>query len=106
MSQLTAEEIAEFLALEEERKALTRKADTLSRKAGPLKEKLMAFVRDRGGKDRTCLTHGFTLSLKEIRGAVAWKDEFLKVSSVEEAEKISANAPTYDRLFVEKAATP
>lgn len=101
---VTKEEIEKWLALDERRKAADRLASDLKQQQEPLSDKLSEYVKEKGGADKTTLHCGFVLAFKERQSQVAWKQEFLKLSSLEEAERLRKAAPKVDYLVVTPAA--
>lgn len=89
----TRDELAEYFALEEERLALGRKVKDIGKLQGEIEEKVLAYVRQNGGPERTSIVCGYRLSTEFKNGRVEWKTEFMRVTSQEEAERISAAAP-------------
>jgi len=100
---LTQPEIERFVELDKKRKELQRQADAFEREAKPLKEKIVAYVEEKGGSDRTTVHCGYVLQLVQAAGRVDWKGEFTLVVGAERvAQLMSACPPTY-RLQVEPA---
>lgn len=99
---VTAPLIDEFLSLEKQRLEKQREADALKRQAEPIKEKLLAYVRAKGGKGLTVLRSGFRLAIKLVNGSPSWKSEFIRVAGPIEAAKVAANPPQRESLEVER----
>jgi len=104
IKRMTTDEISEFLSLEEERRRLNRLAADLEKKAKPIKEKILQFVRTTGGKSRSVVSCGHVLAIITRAGTVTWKDEFIRVAGEDEAEKLRSAVPPTEMLSVEKVA--
>jgi hypothetical protein len=102
--KMTRVEIDKYFELDKERLSLQRQAKDLEALQEKIEDKMVAVVRANGGKERTVLTCGYVLAIKDANGAVKWKDEFVRVAGSDEAEKLIAAAPKRDKFSVEKAA--
>jgi hypothetical protein len=103
--ELTKDEIERFIALEKERKSLTRDGDAKERAAKPLKEKIKKYIEEKGGSDRTTTHYGYVLALVPYRQKqVEWKNEFIVVAGEEKAVELQEAMPMTYSLSVEPAA--
>lgn len=101
---VTRADIAEYLRLEDRRKALMREANDLKKQSDALAEKMKAFVRSTAGKEQSVLRSGFVLAIRLVQGSVSWKQKFIERLGVKEAEKLVQAAPKREVLTVQKAA--
>jgi hypothetical protein len=101
---LSEAEIEQFLAADAKRLEKQREVDALEREAKPFKDKIKAYVVDRGGADRTCVHFGYVLALMPAGADVKWKDEFIAIAGHQAAVKLQNEAPQKLRLKVEPAA--
>jgi len=101
---ITRHDIEEYLELEERRKGLNRESAQIAKQAEVIEQKLEAFVRANGGKEKSLSRSGYVLAIKTCKGSPAWKVEFVKVAGIAASEQLIASAPTRESLTVEKAA--
>lgn len=101
MARITRATIEEYLALDAQRKALSRQSSDLKKRQDEIEEQLKAFVRDSG--ERSVKRSGFVLALTTEKGSVSWKGEFVKLAGQERAEELIAAAPTKEGFTVEAA---
>ena len=99
---ITKDDIERYLQLEEERRELNRLAKAKGDLAAEIEEKIEAFARANGGSDLTVERSGFILAIKTKAGTVAWKHEFIKLTSEEEAERLKGLCPRVEFLSVER----
>jgi len=101
---LTKEEIEQWRDLDERRKAADRTKRALEKEQEPLDEKIAAYIRDKGGSDRTTVHFGYVLAFGQRQSQPSWLTEFIKLKSVEEAERLKKAAPMKDYVVVTPAA--
>lgn len=89
---ITREQCESYESLNETRLSLQRQARTLQRQLNRIETKLVAYTKENGGKLRTVKEFGFILSLEWKGSSPSWKDEFIRVAGLEEAEKVAAEA--------------
>lgn len=92
---ISKEQCEQYESLNETRLSLQRQARTLQGQLDKIEEKLLAFVRENGekhGKGRISKKFGFVLGLELKSCAPSWKDEFIRVAGLEEAEQVAAAA--------------
>lgn len=97
---VTKNDIQEYLAIEERRKALNREAADLGKQSDVIKEKLMLFARANGG---SVARSGYRLAIKLATGFVAWKQEFIRVAGQEEANRLTRDCPKRETLSIDPA---
>lgn len=97
----TRQQIEEFLRLEAERKELDRTSRSLERQADALRDVIVAYVEHAGGETRTVKCCDHVLALRDKPGYPAWKQEFIRVTSPQEAEAVIAAWPPRPSLVVE-----
>lgn len=95
--------IQEYLELEEERKRLDRDARALAKKASAIAAKLLTFVKVHGGKERSVVRSGYRLAIDLAPGYPSWKQEFVRVAGLDEANRISAEQPKREVLSINPA---
>jgi hypothetical protein len=103
--RLTRAQLTKYFELDARRLALQRQAKDLEALQEKIEQKAMAVVKTEGGKERTVLTCGYVLAIKDANGAVAWKSEFVRVAGSAAAEKLIAAAPKKEKLSIEPAAS-
>jgi hypothetical protein len=101
MARLLKSELDQWHEWELERLKLQRQVKDLEALQKPLKEKFLAFVQEKGGDERAVKSNGFLLKLNAKRESVSWKDEFVRVAGIDEAEAIIARQPSKDVLVIE-----
>lgn len=89
---ITREQCESYESLNETRLSLQRQARTLQRQLDQIEIDLLAYTKENGGKLRTVKEFGFILSVEWKASSPSWKDEFIKVAGLEEAERIAAEA--------------
>lgn len=99
---LRRDDVERYYELNEQRKNLERQAENIEREQKLIKAKIIAFIKDQGGKSLAVAKWGFRLAINLWAGTVKWKDEFIRVASAEEATQLSDAAPKQERLSVEK----
>src|SRR5690606_34982021 len=101
----TAEEIQEYLELEEQRKALAREADAIAKQTSETRERILAFVKEKAGKRKSkSITHeGFLLAIVNGKRNVKWKDAFIAALGPEAAAEVQENTPASEVLEVTTA---
>jgi hypothetical protein len=99
--KLKKDDVQRFHALNERRKELEREASNLERECKPLKERIVAFVRqERSESQRAVTKFGFLLELVARAGRVAWKDKFCEFVGSDKALEIEKAAPPTESLSV------
>jgi hypothetical protein len=99
---LRRDDVDRYMELDQERKKLNRQVENLEREQKPLKEKILAFVQDNGGKTQAVSKWGYVLKINLFAGVPKWKDAFINWAGADEATKLSEAAPKQERLSVEK----
>lgn len=95
-------ELLRFIELDTERLALGRQVTAIEKEMAGIKPKIMELVRTEGAKG--ALTKwGYNLLIKMVRNAVKWKDEFIKLTSADQAAALAEEQSEYEKLVVEKA---
>lgn len=101
---LVAADFERYHALDEERKELQRKVRDLEKLQEEYEEKFFAYVRAKGGKERTVIRSGYRLSINDKVCSVSWKNEFVKVAGIAVANEITKSQPTKEVISVTRAA--
>lgn len=91
-TKISREECEQYESLNETRLSLERQARALKKQIDELDEKLLAYVRENGGKLRSVNKFGFLLSIQLKNGTPSWKEEFIRELGLEAAEKVAAAA--------------
>lgn len=91
-TKITREDCEQFESLNETRLSLERQARALQKQLAVISEKLLAFTKENGGKLRTVKQFGFLLAVQLKSSSPSWKDEFIRVAGLEEAERVAAEA--------------
>lgn len=99
VSKITAEQLAEYVDLDAQRLALSRKAAALGKRQSALSAHFLACLE--GSKQKSTTKGGYTARLVEGKGSVSWKDEVIRLVGPLEAAKISEGAPTKTKVEVE-----
>ena len=102
LSQITEEELAQYVELEEERKSLERKARSIAKVSAGLHDKIKAALEADG--KQTAKRLGYLLTLLEMPGSVAWKPAFVERCGIEAANELIEKAPKRTKVSVQKAA--
>lgn len=90
--------IEELLEIEAEKKEHERKARTIAKQANMLREKMAANVEANNGKP---INKGkYQLRFDQKQCSVSWKNEFVRVASVDEANELTSSAPMKNVLVV------
>jgi hypothetical protein len=95
--RVTVKEVALFLDLQAQRRALLREADALQRMEDALAAKLAAVASAHRGLMRK---GKYTLTLVESLGRPSWKNEFIRVAGEAAAQRVIADQPNVARLVV------
>ncbi len=99
---VTKRDLEQWQDLEDRRLAAKRLADDLSKQQDAIEAKLEAFVRAKEPATLTVLRSGYRLSIRRVKSAVAWKQEFVKVAGQRVAEELTAGAPLKEKFAVER----
>lgn len=99
MTTLTREDIERYHALEEQRKSLQRQADDIGKQAKLIADTMRQIVREYGIQRM----FGYVISLKDVSGTPAWKEQFIRVAGLPAAEAIIKDTPKRQQLVVETA---
>lgn len=91
-ASVTKQMIEDYATLNQERLELDRASRLLKQKLDQFEKTLLPFVRENGGKSRTLTKFGYILSIKMKPSSPSWKDEFLRVAGVDEAEEVARKA--------------
>lgn len=93
---ITKKQLDEYTELDAERLRLNRQARILLSRINSIEAKLVEYVRMHGekkGKKLTTLTKfDFLLSLKMKPCNPSWRDEFIRVAGVDQAEEVARKA--------------
>lgn len=100
----TREELDDYYAAECERLAHQRKAEDLNSANKSLRERILAYVREHGGRDRTTVCHGFVLAIKLCSGFPPYKEAYLKLAGPDAAESLRKSTPQTESLSIEPSA--
>lgn len=104
LPDLSLDELQEYRRLEEKWRANERLAENLKLEAAPIKEKIAAHVKAKGGKKRACVHHGHVLAETSMGCRPDWKAAYIGEAGAEAATKLQENTePTY-RLEVREVA--
>lgn len=106
MIELTKPEIEQYVAGTAKRKKIQRDADCVERELKPIKEKIIAYVEENGGSDRTTTHYGYVLALMPRAGTVPWKNEFIAMAGAQAASDLQAKAEPSFTLSVEPVVAP
>jgi len=101
---LTREELDEFYHHEKDRLALQRRAEDLGAANKSLRERILEYVREHGGRDRTTVCHGYVLAIKTRSGFPAYKEAYLKLAGPDAVEELRKQTPPTESLSMEPAA--
>lgn len=97
--QITAEQLEEYAALEEQRKELDRQSRAIAKQQGILTAHFQIALE---AAKKTTLSRGaYRVSLVESKCSVSYKDELTKVIGPLEVAKLAAEAPTKTKVVVE-----
>lgn len=99
-SRITAEQCRKYLDLQERRRTLQREADALERDAKAIEKELIGYLDGKGKTTADVACRAYRLVLTEGAAAVSWKDEFIRVTSPAEAERVLTGAPKRRKLNV------
>lgn len=100
---VTKNDIQKLMDLDRQRLEHQRKADALKKQGDAIRQRLMDFVRAQGGKQMSVVRSGYRLEIKLVKGQVAWKQHFVRVAGIEEAERIAADPPKREQLVIDAA---
>lgn len=98
-----------YLALEAERKALTRKAAAKATLAKPMHKAIAAFVDQqvRTGRPRSCQLEGrYRLSIQQVKNSVSWLAQMTRRHSPRLIDQIKADVGTHDDLSIQVVEPP
>lgn len=76
-SRPTKSELAEYFAVEEQKREHQRQANDINRLQTATETKVLEYVRAEGGKQRCVILHGYRLSIEFANERVEWKTELL-----------------------------
>ncbi len=96
MSAPSREELEEAVRLADEARDLEKQARQRRDRLTVLNAKFSAFLDGRDSRRR--LGHVITREL--VKARVKWRDAFVEVAGVEEADKLVEKAPTNERIKV------
>lgn len=96
--KITAEELAEYVELDQARLELDRKSRDLARKQATLAAHFQHCLEADG--KQSVSRGGYTVSLVEKRGSISWKDEVVRLIGPLEVAKIEQAAPSKSKVVV------
>lgn len=98
MNKPTKAQLQRYVELRAKKRELDAQVSAIEKELYPTHELILEYLEEKNVT--AAKLHRFQLSLTEGQSIVKWKDEFIRVSSAEEAAKISAAAPRAQRLEV------
>lgn len=98
-AKITAEQLAEYVDLEQRRKELDRQSRALAKQQGILANHFQAALEKAGQKSTA--RGSYRVALIEGKGTVAWKEELIKQIGPLKVAEIAEAAPTKTRVQVE-----
>jgi hypothetical protein len=98
-AKITADQLAEYTQLEEQRKELDRQSRAIAKQQGILSDHFRTELEKSGAKSTA--RGAYRVALVESRGAVAWKDELIKEIGPLKVAEIAETAPVKIRVQVE-----
>ena len=98
MNKPTKAQLQRYVELRAKKRELDAQVRAIESEMYTTHELCMEYLEAK--RTKSAKLHRFTLSLADGQSIVKWKDEFIRVSSAEEAAKISAAAPRAQRLEV------
>lgn len=101
---LTKAEIEQWRDIDERRKAADRLKSALEKQQKPLSDKIAAYIRDKGGSDRTTVHYGYVLAFGQRQSQPSWLTEFIALKGIEESERLKKAAPWNDYVIITPAA--
>lgn len=105
VANVSKKDLDEYFALEERRQSLNRQAKDLEKLQGDLEAKFEAYVRAKGGPEKSITRCGYRVAIILKNGSVAWKEAFLKLAGPKRAEKLVQSTPKKEVLVVEPPAS-
>ena len=94
----TKDQLQRYVELRAKKRELDAQVSAIEKELYSTHELILEYLEEKNVT--AAKLHRFQLSLTEGQSIVKWKDEFIRVSSAEEAAKISAAAPRAQRLEV------
>jgi hypothetical protein len=99
----SADDLAQFLLLDEERRDLERQARLRETAAKRLKELLTNYCRSRGGR---VALHGHVLEIEQKPGQPNWRELYVRDVGVGAADQAMSAAAPRERLLVHAEGAP
>lgn len=96
----TAVELERYLALQQERTELTRKADALDKEQKQIGEKIREWMKSKD--TRACKRLNFNIAIADYRKFPKWKDAFIAVAGSEAAAKVESDTEPSTVLQITK----
>lgn len=97
--QITAEQLEDYVRLEEQRKELDRQSRAISKQQGILTAHFQIALE--AAKKQTLTRGAYRVSLVASKCSVSYKDELIKVIGPLEVAKLADEAPTKTKVVVE-----
>lgn len=98
-AKITAEQLAEYCALEQKRKELDRQSRAISKQQTILSDHFRTELEKSGAKSTA--RGAFRVAIVDGRAAVAWKAELIKEIGPLKVAEIEEAAPAKTRVVVE-----
>jgi len=98
--RLKAERIERYFHLRNSRLEQQRHIDAIKREEDQIAKELEAYLEEKGVSEATVCNKRYRLGFSDGAAIVSWKDEFIRVKSAEDAERILTEAPKRRKLTV------
>ena len=99
MTDVTADELAEFYRLDSERLDLDRKSRSIDGRLKPLKSKFLEFFKD--APDKLHVRRGdFELQISDGPPYVNWSERFVAIAGPDAADRIKSETEPSKRIKV------
>jgi mRNA-degrading endonuclease RelE of RelBE toxin-antitoxin system len=102
MTGITAEQLEQYLQLDEQRKALDRQSRQLADAQAKMEDRFLAELNEEG--KREVRRGDYRVFIEDQRLHVAWKEEFIALKGPEAAAALAKLAPTRQRVRIAKVA--
>lgn len=87
--KISKKELEQYEQLEKDRLELGSQVRAIEREQERLKPRMLAYVRENGGKLLSALKFGYVLNITMKGSYPKWKDEFVQRLGLEEAKKVA-----------------
>lgn len=101
-AKITAEQLAEYVELDSQRKELDRQSRAIAKQQGILTSHFQAELERLGQKSTK--RGDYQVALVDGRGTVAWKDELIREIGPLKVAEIAEAAPAKTKVVVEAVA--